>query len=71
VARGGGARRVSGLSLMAVLCASAVAPVVLVGQDHGPVLADAQAQALEIYQRLGMRADIERVQARLAEFETE
>ena len=39
VARGGGVRRVSGLSLMAVLCASAVAPVVLVGQELGPVLA--------------------------------
>jgi tetratricopeptide (TPR) repeat protein len=39
VARAGGARRVSGLSLMAVLCASAVAPVVLVGQELGPVLA--------------------------------
>jgi tetratricopeptide (TPR) repeat protein len=39
MARAGGARRVSGLSLMAVLCASAVAPVVLVGQELGPVLA--------------------------------
>jgi tetratricopeptide (TPR) repeat protein len=39
VARAGGARRVSGLSLMAVLCASAVAPVVLVGQELSPVLA--------------------------------
>ena len=39
VTRGGGVRRVSGVSLMAVLCASAVAPVVLVGQEVGPVLA--------------------------------
>ena len=39
VARSGGARRISGLSLMAVLCASAVAPVALVGPEIGPVLA--------------------------------
>jgi tetratricopeptide (TPR) repeat protein len=39
VARSGGARRLSGLSLVAVLCASAVAPAMLAGQEIGPVLA--------------------------------
>lgn len=39
VARAGGARRVSGLSLIAALCASAVAPVALVGQEIGPAIA--------------------------------
>lgn len=37
--RAGGPRQISGLSLMAVLCASAVAPVALVGQTVGPVIA--------------------------------
>lgn len=38
VARAGGARGLSGLSLIAVLCASAVAPVALVSSAIGPVL---------------------------------
>ena len=38
-ARAGVVRRVSGLSLIAVLCASSVAPVALVGQTIGPAIA--------------------------------
>ncbi|MEY9911801.1 tetratricopeptide (TPR) repeat protein [Catenulispora sp. MAP12-49] len=38
-ARASVVRRVSGLSLIAVLCASAVAPVALVGQTIGPAIA--------------------------------
>ena len=38
VARAGGTRRISGLSLVAILCASVVAPVGLVGLTIGPVL---------------------------------
>lgn len=38
-ARGGDVQRISGLSLIALLCVSAVAPVALVGQSIGPAIA--------------------------------